>query len=323
MMAVQGTESKGVNVGVAPLEESDLPEADRVFRVAFGTFLGLPDPGQFHASADYVRTRWRASPSSAFAAKLNDQLIGSVFAAKWGSVGLFGPLTVRPDCWDKGVGKSLLGPVMDLFGKWDIKHAGLFTFAQSTKHVALYQKFGFWPRYLTAVMSKPVSAIPDPPPSRYGGLDKGGRENCLAACNALTGAIFQGLSVEWEISAVASQQLGDTVLLWDDGRLVGFGICHCGEGTEAGQGSCYVKFGAVQPGPGAEIAFHRLLKGCERYAATRGLSRLVAGVNLARHAAYRGMLEAGFRTDFQGVAMQKPNEAGYNRPEALLIDDWR
>ena len=308
---------------VVPLQESDLAEADRVFRLAFGTFLGLPDPMQFAASADYVRTRWRAGPSSALAAKLNGQLVGSNFAAKWGSVGFFGPLTVRPDYWDKGVGKRLLEPTMDLFAKWDVKHAGLYTFAHSTKHVALYQKFGFWPRYLTAVMSKPVSAIPGPPPSRYSALSEDGREKCLAACNALTDAIFDGLDVEWEISSVASQQLGDTVLVWDDGRLAGFGICHCGEGSEAGQGSCYVKFGAAQPGPGAENTFDQLLKACERYAATRGLSRLVAGVNVARHAAYRRMLEAGFRTDFQGVAMQKPNEAGYNRPDVFLIDDWR
>jgi len=323
MAESQGTESKSLNIAVAPLEEHDLREADRVFRVAFGTFLGLPDPTHFYSTADYVRTRWRAGPSSAFAAKLNDQLIGSVFAAKWGSVGFFGPLTVRPDFWDKGVGKSLLGSIVDLFGKWDIEHAGLFTFAQSAKHVSLYQKFGFWPRYLTAIMSKPVSASADPPPSCYGALDQGGRGKCLTACNALTGTILEGLSLEWEISSVASQQLGDTVLVWDDGRLAGFGICHCGEGTEAGQGSCYVKFGAAQPGPGARNAFDQLLKACEHYAATRGLSRLVAGVNVARHAAYRRLLEAGFRTDLQGVAMQKPNEAGYNRPDVFLIDDWR
>jgi hypothetical protein len=47
---------------VRPLQENDLPPADRIFRLAFGTFLGLPDPTQFYASADYVRTRWLADP---------------------------------------------------------------------------------------------------------------------------------------------------------------------------------------------------------------------------------------------------------------------
>ena len=43
-------------------------------------------------------------------------------------------------------------------------------------------------------------------------------------------------------------------------------------------------------------------------AAGKGLLRLVAGVNTARREDYRRMLERDFRTDFQGVAMQRPSE---------------
>ena len=53
------------------------------------------------------------------------------------------------------------------------------------------------------------------------------------------------------------------------------------------------------------------------------MARLEAGVNMARHRAYRKMLERGFRADFQGVAMHRPDEPGYNRPEVYVIDDWR
>jgi hypothetical protein len=44
---------------------------------------------------------------------------------------------------------------------------------------------------------------------------------------------------------------------------------------------------------------------------------------MARHDAYRRLLSRGFRTWLQGVAMEKPNEPGYNRPDVYLIDDWR
>jgi len=37
----------GTHVSTRPLGESDLPEADRIMRLAFGTFLGLPDPSGF------------------------------------------------------------------------------------------------------------------------------------------------------------------------------------------------------------------------------------------------------------------------------------
>jgi hypothetical protein len=69
------------------------------------------------------------------------------------------------------------------------------------------KKFGFWPLFLTAIMSKPVA-----------------------------------------------QKLGETVLLWEEGELMGLAVCHCGPSTEAGNDTCYVKFGAVRSG--SELRFH-------------------------------------------------------------------
>jgi hypothetical protein len=51
-----------------------------------------------------------------------------------------------------------MAPVLDCFSRWGTRHAGLFTFSQSAKHVSLYQKYDFWPRFLTMIMSKEVSA---------------------------------------------------------------------------------------------------------------------------------------------------------------------
>ncbi len=48
---------------------------------------------------------------------------------------------------------------METFAEWGTRHVGLFTFADSPKHVGLYQKYGFWPRSLTAIMSRPVEPI--------------------------------------------------------------------------------------------------------------------------------------------------------------------
>ena len=49
-------------------------EADRIMRLAFGTFLGIPDPIQFMGDADFARTRWKADPSSVFCAELGGKL---------------------------------------------------------------------------------------------------------------------------------------------------------------------------------------------------------------------------------------------------------
>jgi len=170
------------DLSVRPLREADLPEADRIFHLAFGTFLGLPDPTQFYPDRDYIRTRWKADPASAFAAEIDGQLVGSNFAIRWGSVGVLGPLTVHPKFWDRRVASRLLEPVTQLFDRWGLRHAGLFTFPHSAKHIYLYQKFGFWPRFLTALMSK----TPEPqesarPPAIYSALSKGQQAESLKA----------------------------------------------------------------------------------------------------------------------------------------------
>ena len=312
------------DISVRPLKEADLLAADYIFRLAFGTFIGLPDPLAFGGDADYVRTRWRADPAAAFGAEADRQLVGSNFATNWGSVGFFGPLTVHPDLWNKGVATRLLEPTMKLFRQWGIRHAGLFTFAQSAKHVSLYQKFGFWPRFLTALMAKSVAPPLNPPGwSSFSAAPPSEQAEYAAACRALADAAYEGLDLTREIRAAQAQGLGDTVLVWDGSRLAAFGVCHCGPGSEAGSDVCYVKFGAARPGPAAAEAFSQLLLGCEALAAARGLGRLVAGVNAGRAQAYRQMLTRGFRATFQGVVMQRPDEPGYNRPDVYLIDDWR
>src|SRR5215469_9564041 len=95
-------------VKIRMLREQDLPEADRIVRLAFGTFLGVPDPITFMGDADYARTRWLADPSAALGGEVEGELVGTNFATRWGSFGFFGPLTIRPDMWDRGIAQRLL-----------------------------------------------------------------------------------------------------------------------------------------------------------------------------------------------------------------------
>jgi RimJ/RimL family protein N-acetyltransferase len=315
----------GANLEIRRLEERDLDEADRIMRIAFGTYLKVPNPVEVFGDGDWVHTRYHADPAAAFCAELGGEVVGSNFATRWGSFGFFGPLTVRVDLWDRGIATRLMKPVMDLFEVWGVRHAGLFTFPESPKHIALYNRFGFWPRQLTPVLAADVSA----PAGQVAyetfsaARERGSGADVLEQCASVAGAIYEGLDLEREIVAVDEQGLGDTVLLPEGDGLAGFAVCHCGAGTEAGSGACFVKFGAVLPGEEAPARFERLVDACEALAAARGLSRLIAGVNTARHGAYRALLGRGYRTMLNGVTMLRPNEPAYDRPDAYVIDDLR
>jgi len=303
------------------LQEKDIPQAQRVVRVAFGTLLRVPDPENFAADMDYVRTRWLADASAAFVADVDGKIVGSNLATRWGSVGFFGPLTVHPDYWNKGIAQQLMQPVMECFDRRKVTLAGLYTFAESPKHISLYQKYGFYPRFLTAIMSKPVSSKRSEGSGsrRFTDISTSDHDSIIQECNRLTDSVYPGLSVEREIRAVHAQGLGDTILFWEEGKFVGFAVCHCGPGTEAGNGKCYVKFGVAD----SEPHFEQLLTLSDELAESRGLAQLEAGVNLSRHEAYRHMLEYGYRVERTGVAMHRPQEPGYSRPGVLVIDDWR
>jgi len=309
---------------IVALTEKDLPEAARIIRVAFGTFQGAPDPENFWTDRDYAFGRFPASHVAAFGAKLDGKLVGSNFATNWGSVGFFGPLSVRPDLQERGIAQALLARTMEEFGVWGSRHVGLFTFAQSAKHVALYQKFGFYPRFLTAIMSAPVRAATMPTGgARFSALTDAQQQEALRLCRELTGTIYPGLDVTGEIRAAQTQNLGDTVLVEGKNGLAGFAVCQYGPRAEAGADMCFVKFAAVREGSSAQRDFLHLLDACDAFAAEVGMPKVLAGMNMARHEAYRLLIGRGFRTEIQGVAMHRDNDPGYNRPGVYVIDDWR
>ena len=311
-------------VSIRPLREGELNDADRIFRMAFGTFLGLPEPIAFMQGAELVRARWRTDPEAFLAAELDGVLAGSNCATRWGSVGVVGPLTIRPELWDRGIGQKLIEAAMEMFRGWRTRDVGLFTFAHSPKHIALYQKFGFWPGSLTAVMRKRVEPMPhDVQAIRLSRLTEDARRSCIEACFELSDAIHPGLDLRNEIRSVLAQETGDVLLLWEGSRLDGFAVCHCGPGSEAESGTCYVKFGLCRGSLQAAASFAKLLGACQNFAATNSVPWLIAGANAARHRAYRAMLASGFQPHILGLAMHRANEPGYNREDVFLIDDWR
>ena len=201
---------------------------------------------------------------------------------------------------------------------------GLYTFAQSPKHVGLYYKHGFYPRYLTPVMGyrvspgakadhwKPLSDVPEAK-----------RDRLFESLREMSHEIYPGLDLTDEMRSVLERDLGDVVLLESHGDIDGVAVCHVGPATEAGKDVCYVKFGGVAPTPGAPERFTNLLRAVEAFAADRGLQFLLAGVNTAREEVYKILLERGFKTRMQGVIMHSPNTAGYSTPGSYVLDDWR
>ena len=313
-----------MSVIIRPLEERDLDDADRINRVAFGTFFGLPDPLAFRGDGDAVRGRWRTDPEASFAAELDGRVVASGQCMNWGSVGILGPLTVDVDHWSQGIAREMMPALIDLLDRRGHAIVGLFTHPQSPKHIRLYELFDFWMQRPTAVMDKKVLSTDMPDGAVvYSALSDDERAAAHDACRAVTETVYRGFDVTGEIRATAAFGFGDTVMIHRDGAAVGFAVCHHGAMSEAGSNQLLVKVGAVRSGPDAAADFKTLLCAAEALAAARGAPKIVAGTNVGRAGAYRALLDAGYRTFMNGIAMLRPDDPGYNVPEAFVIDDWR
>lgn len=320
--------SKSQSIQVGPLRKDELPEAGRIVRLAFGTFLGLPNPLEFMDDRDFMTPRWHARNTAVLAAREGRKLIASNVITRWGSFGFFGPLTVLPEYWSRGVAQQLLAATVKVFNRWGVRHTGLFTFASSPKHVGLYQKFGYWPGSLTALMKyAPQPSVPIPArnakaPVHLSALSLRERKQAIAACAALAGTIGKGLDLSDEIRAVLVQHTGEVILTYGQRSLDAFAICMNGAGTEGGTKTCYIKFAAARGGSGAEQRFTRLLEAVEALALTRE-AEVEAGVNLACEEAYCRMQSRGYRAFTLGVAMHCPRGSAFTRAGAYVLGDWR
>jgi GNAT superfamily N-acetyltransferase len=315
-------------VEVGLLNSNELSEANRIFRLAFGTFLGLPDPMAFAGDREMVTARWPGKHVTMLAARKDGRLIGSNVLTRWGTFGFFGPLTVLPEYWDRGVARALMEATVDRFDRDGLARTALFTFPHSTKHVGLYSKFGYWPGYLTALMKyepKKHSAgngSAGTGPVVLSHFKDKAREQAIESCRELTDALDKGLDLSSEIRLLLAQNIGDVVLTFTQDTLDAFAVCHHGAGSEAGTQLCYVKFAATRAGAGAGERFDRLLNAMDAFAMSHGVP-VEAGVNMAREDAFRRMVAHGFKPMMQGVAMQRPHAPGYNRADAYVLDDWR
>jgi predicted N-acetyltransferase YhbS len=311
---------------IRAMRQKDLDTADRIYRVAFGTRFGLPDPSQFRGDAQAVRTRWATDASTAFVAEIDDTIVGGACAMDWGSVLIVGPIFVHPDQSGRGIARMLVAKMVELADARAAKLSGLFTFPESATHLRLYESFGFASQALTPIMTK----APDSGNAASAALGAGTlfsklsdseRRGALRQCGRITDASFPGLDLAREIEAVVGLKLGDTILLGGGDGVRGFAVCHFGAGSEGGSGTLYIKFAAVRPH--AEPDFADLLDCCEGLAGAIGTPVIAAGTNTARTGAYRTMRTRGFRAGLVGVAMHRPGGPGYNRADVFAIDDWR
>ena len=308
------------------LESSERELAESIFRAAFGSQMRYADPQKF-APGYSLLGRFVGEPEGGFGGFIDEQLVAVAFCSSFGSLGVFGPAAVKPDLWGGGIGQQLVQKAIEYFQSQGITKIGLTTFPDSAKHVAMYHKLGFYPRNLIAMMVKQIDKnmeIKTPPPFRkFSTLPAKEMEDAFKSFTMITDTIYEGMHFCRQIGVVGGLRIGETLMINDGTSLVGFALCHFGEGAETETDVCQVKQAAVLPGPKASDHFAALLEACTFYAREKGAEKLLFGVNTGRRKVFDQALAMKCRIDSLGIAMHRPDVPFADGHDVYLIDDWR
>ena len=142
-----------------------------------------------------------------------------------GTEGWMGPLAVRPESQGSGVGKDIVRSGISWLQRSRAATIGLETMPRTMDNIGFYSALGFVPGRLTITVTLDA-AHADHAPSVLGRLPTRDREAALDECRQVVDGMLPGYDFTRELALTEELGLGDTVLFREDGRLVGFALCH-------------------------------------------------------------------------------------------------
>jgi GNAT superfamily N-acetyltransferase len=146
-------------------------------------------------------------------------------AHRSGVEGWMGPLAVRDDCQGAGQGKNIVRAGVDLLKRAGCSVIGLETMPRTMDNIGFYSGIGFVPARLTVTLT--VDAVNSTRvPRLLSSLRSISRDDAIAECAALVHEMLPGFDYTREIELTHELSLGDTLLLYERDRLMGFALCH-------------------------------------------------------------------------------------------------
>ena len=326
-------------IQVRRIRKGDLSRTRDVLEQAFADLferqLGTR-PRQAFGGAQYVHHRWLMEPWGCFVAEEEGgRLLGVALAVTWGTVGLIGPVAVLTNYQNQGIGQQLIGAVERFFQENRTALQGLATYPTSPKHLALFHKFGYKPKQLTAIMSRALErgaprAGPSSRPARaplgarkFSTLEEARKKVVLARAHRIAGGLCRGMDLSKEIEIVDGLALGDTLILERDRDVVGFAIYHVPGVSEAPAGALYVKFLGLEAPASRPEHLEQAVSALEEMAQELGLARVILPVYLGRWLAYSTLVRCGYQIDVTLVRMLKGKGVDHEDESHLVLDDWR
>ena len=142
-----------------------------------------------------------------------------------GTEGWMGPLAVRTEFQGSGTGKEIVTRGIEWLKSQGATVIGLETMPRTMDNIGFYARLGFLPGRLTITTTLEAS-YGEVPTRLIGRLSPAACADALSECRELVHRLLPGYDYTREILLTSELGLGDTVLLYDGDRIVGFALAH-------------------------------------------------------------------------------------------------
>ncbi|MCC6772088.1 MAG: GNAT family N-acetyltransferase [Gemmatimonadaceae bacterium] len=308
--------------GPLPVRLTDIDPLNRVFSDAF-TERYRRD-GMVGVRVPYLNpTVWRYAIEDAHGgAQLwrdeRDEIVAFNIVHHSGVEGWMGPLAVRPDWQGSGVGKVIVEAGVDWLRTQRAKVIGLETMPRTMDNIGFYARLGFVPGRLTMTLTL-EAATADVAVPLLGALPARDRDAIVAQCLALTREQLPGYDFTRELQLTLELGLGDVVLRFERGALVGFALFHAAPLVEgrSREELRVLKMVLATPAHLPDMAI--LLAGAARQAGTRRVAIRVQGEYVE---AFRELMALGARVRWTDLRMVMIGHEERRAASGIVLSNW-
>ena len=235
-----------------------------------------------------------------------------------GKEGWMGPLAVRTEFQGAGTGKEIVARGIDWLKGRGASVIGLETMPRTMDNIGFYSRLGFLPGRLT-ITTTLEAAYGDLPATLIGRLSTQARDDVLAECRALVQRLLPGYDYTREITLTHDLALGDTVLLYDRGSLIGFALAHTAPLVE---GRAREELRVLKLVLADESRFVDLVRAITDFARRSGTRRIALRLQGEFVDAYHRVISLGGHVRWTDLRMSLGGY-GEKRPDrGLVLSNW-
>jgi hypothetical protein len=185
-------------------------------------------------------------------------------------------------------------------------------------NIGFYSRLGFLPGRLT-ITTTVDAAYADAPTALIGRLSARARDDALAECRALVERLLPGYDYTREINLTTELALGDTVLLYAGGRLVGFALAHTAPLVE---GRAREELRVLKLVLDDETHFVDLVRAVADYARRSGTRRVALRLQGEYLTAYQRVISLGGHVRWTDLRMSLTDYEEHRPSAGLVISNW-